>query len=185
MTRFDHIMIMVSIVIGLGVIKFLTDFGSFIEKAPEISTYPPHTVWTIVTFILLVQLWWAIWSYRLILDKKWTYLDYVIVLLAGTFLYMAGELALPTVKNDPIDLEEYFESVSFSYFLCISIYLILSLALRRRVRKISLLAGSNLFRFFALIIAIAAAGSAAVGLHEEVFHNAFALAGVLSITVFI
>ena len=184
MTRFDHILIIISIVISVGITTILAGFGALIELN-RVKMYLPHTVWSAVTFALLVHFWWALWDYRGVPDEVWTYLDYVIVLLAGTFLYLMAELILPVASTNTPPLQQHFKNISVSYFLSFSIYLLLGLILRRRVRNISLSDRENFVRYFALATALGAFVTATLNIHDEWIDYAFAFVGVILLVFFI
>ncbi len=188
MNRFDHVMVMVSIVIGLGVTQLLTDFSTLIINHHQIRQYVPHTVWAIFAFALLIQFWWAIWLYYDIPDQQWNYVDYIIVLLAATFLYLVSELVLPKVSNEPIveiDFKEYFGTVSFYLFSCLSSYLMLVIILRKRVRKISFDHRSNVIRYVALICSIIGIMISIIDFHNELMDMILALIGLFIMTIFL
>jgi hypothetical protein len=60
MTHFEYIAVMVSIILGLGIVRLL---GS-LDKVFSDHRYWPHAVWVLSLFWLHVQNWWAFWEMR-------------------------------------------------------------------------------------------------------------------------
>ncbi|MFK7955580.1 MAG: hypothetical protein AB8B96_05755 [Lysobacterales bacterium] len=60
MTHFEYIAVMVSIIMGLGIVRLLSN----LDKVFSAQRYWPHAVWVLSLFWLHVQNWWAFWEMR-------------------------------------------------------------------------------------------------------------------------
>ena len=60
MTHFEYIAVIVSIILGLGIVRLL---GS-LEQVFSQDRYWPHSIWVISIFWMQVQNWWAFWDMR-------------------------------------------------------------------------------------------------------------------------
>ena len=73
--QFQHVMVLISIIIGLGITNLLLGLSGAIERFTE-STRPLRISWATVfwlayLFFLMVLFWW--WEFRLLeLLKQWS-----------------------------------------------------------------------------------------------------------------
>ena len=94
MNKFDHILVMFSVIVGLGVTHMLQGVGAIIEIGSFNCFYLPHVIWCVVTFTLLIQSWWAITKFKDVATEKWGYFNYFLILLFAIFLCLASALII-------------------------------------------------------------------------------------------
>ncbi len=68
-------MVMISIVVGLGITHLMGDVGSLVKDSSLTKIYIPNLVRPVVIFLLLVHFWWAMLPYRVVDERKWTYIS--------------------------------------------------------------------------------------------------------------
>jgi len=77
--QFQHVMVLISIIIGLGITNLLLGLSGAIERLTE-STRPLRISWATIfwlayLFFLMVLFWW--WEFRLLeLLKQWSLWNY-------------------------------------------------------------------------------------------------------------
>ena len=59
MDTFSHLMVLPSIIVGLGVANVLTAFAGMIHHRERLRFYWPVMVWLLVIFLAFVQTWWV------------------------------------------------------------------------------------------------------------------------------
>jgi len=64
MEVFQHIRVVMSIVLGLGLTRLLTGLARFIQYPSEHKAYSVHIGWALTMLLTLVHFWW--WEFRLI-----------------------------------------------------------------------------------------------------------------------
>ena len=65
MDRFNYVMVLISIIIGLNITHILFGVGGIIERrasGPKIKLGLAHSIWLAYIFIWTVQFWW--WEFR-------------------------------------------------------------------------------------------------------------------------
>jgi len=83
----------VSIVVGLGVTRVLSQISEVIQAGSRRQTYWIHTVWLINAFTMLMLNWWIF--YRWHNAPQWTFFLFVWVTLTPTLLYLASSVIAP------------------------------------------------------------------------------------------
>ena len=64
MSLFEFLMVLVSIIIGLGIVEILTGIARQIRCRESIQGYWIHSVLVAIVFFALLQQWWEIWGVR-------------------------------------------------------------------------------------------------------------------------
>ncbi|HEU4642235.1 MAG TPA: hypothetical protein VFS44_07240 [Gemmatimonadaceae bacterium] len=97
--EFQYLTVLVSIILGLGLTQLLTAVGRLVQARAlvRVRLYWPVPLWTVLLLLMHVQAWWAMFDLR---DHRgWTYLEFLVVLLTPTCLYLMAALALPDVAE--------------------------------------------------------------------------------------
>jgi hypothetical protein len=111
--QFQHVMVLTSIIIGLGITYILIGVGSVIERitghgAPLRLSWP-HAVWLFTLFVWMVSFWW--WEFRLLtLLKSWTLAHYFFIITYAVLLFLLAVLLLPRDWAATDSLDDYFLS---------------------------------------------------------------------------
>lgn len=105
MTLFEFLMVLVSIIVGLGVAEILTGVALQIRCRGSSSVYWVHSCGVALIFLALLQTWWELWSLHDI--PEWSFYSLVLMLLAPAGLYLVAHLIFPEpVKGS--NFREYY-----------------------------------------------------------------------------
>ena len=172
MDEFSYLIVLVSIVLGLGVTRLLTGLGALIEARDRVRFYGPALAWTLFLLVAHVQTWWAFFGLR---DRGgWSFAAFLAVLVQPALLYLLSALVLPTVgPGDDVDLRtRYYEQARWFFGLLAGL-LVASLA--RDLALEGALPDAPNVAFHAVFFALAVAGAVT---RSERFHRANAAANV-------
>ena len=121
--QFQHVMVLTSIIIGLGITHALIGFSTVIDR---VSGSREHLrlswawgFWLAFVFIWMVQFWW--WEFRLLsILKIWSMSNYLLVVIYAVVLFILVALLVPRKWDEVEDLGAYFLSKRrwfYSFFL--------------------------------------------------------------------
>jgi hypothetical protein len=105
---FSYIVVLTSIVLGLGVTRLVGGLGHLLQTRKRRRNYWVHVVW-MLNLLLLTALVWFI-AYRWRTNERWTFFLFVWLLLTPTILYLISSLFFPDQDTvEPIeDWRVYF-----------------------------------------------------------------------------
>ena len=115
MNSFEFIMVLVSIIIGLGIAELLKTLSKIIRGNHEGGLL--HILWSVNMLNMLIQCFWAYWVYENRVD--WTYNELILILLGPIIMYIIASLLY--IPNDQYNkLDEYFinHRLPFFYYFC-------------------------------------------------------------------
>ncbi len=105
MSLFEFLMVLVSIIVGLGVAEILTGVAQQIRHRKTSKPYWLHSCGVTVIFLALLQSWWELWGLR---DaEEWVFLGLLLMLLAPSGLYLIAHLIFPT-SIEHADFQTYY-----------------------------------------------------------------------------
>ncbi|HUP90578.1 MAG TPA: hypothetical protein VM100_14560, partial [Longimicrobiales bacterium] len=108
MTQFEHVAVLISIIIGVGITQLLTNVYQLIQVRDRVKAFWLPIMWTCVIFVAMVEWWWYLFEIR---DKipKWNFFYLLFVLMSPVTLFMAAAFVLPEPKDDDeiVDLRAY------------------------------------------------------------------------------
>lgn len=111
MSRFEFLLVLVSIIVALALSDVIAAWGRMLRNRKTVPPYWLHTLWLILAFLILTEVWWVLWELQG--QVEWTYGNFLIVLVAPTFAVLAVETITPTETDleNTSDLRSfYFES---------------------------------------------------------------------------
>jgi hypothetical protein len=126
MDAFEYIMVIVSIITGLGLSTILTGVGELIQGRKIIRVYTVHLIWVGFIFLLQVELWWVWWGLRNRIE--WDLASFFLLLLHPIVLYVLSIMAFPNISmGERVNLKEYYYDNRTWFFGVFSIYPALNL----------------------------------------------------------
>ncbi len=109
MSLFEFLMVLVSIIIGLGVAEILTGVARQIRERESNQGYWIHSVLVLVMFLALLQQWWEIWGLRFVLE--WTFHGLIMMLAGPVGLNLIAHLLFPEPVSGANFREYYYEEM--------------------------------------------------------------------------
>jgi hypothetical protein len=101
---FEFLMVLVSIIIGLGIAEILTGVADLLRGRGRTSYFWVHSLLCVAVFLALAQAWWESWGLRT--APEWTFLGLLLMLASPVFLFLIAHLLFP--KEPVADLETYY-----------------------------------------------------------------------------
>ncbi len=105
MSLFEFLMVLVSIIIGLGIATILTGIARLIRSRESIQGYWVHSVVVTAIFFALLQQWWEIWGLRV--AAEWTFHGLLMMLTGPVGLFLIAHLLFPEPMQGA-NIREYY-----------------------------------------------------------------------------
>lgn len=123
---FEYVMVVASIVVGLGMTHVLQGVAEIIQHPGRAKTYWVHLLWAGWAFLQMVFWWW--WEFRLQTIETWTFPLYLFILGMAFLLYLMGALLFPKDLADHAgDFKTYFYSRRAWFFGLLAAFFALDL----------------------------------------------------------
>ena len=103
---FEYIVVLVSVIMGLGITHLATGTSKIVQHRDSVRFYLPHTVWTINILIYILMIWWGMfwWSQH----EDWFAYEYLFITLYAIVLFFLASMLYPWDMQADIDLEASF-----------------------------------------------------------------------------
>ena len=121
MNVFEFLLVIVSIMLGLGITELLAGLVRILRG--ELVTGKLHALWMFVVFQLQVQLAWGLWGLRS--KAEWQYPEFLLLLLAPVLLYLAAAVIFPSVATDE-SLDSHLMRRRRPFFLLLTGYVLVA-----------------------------------------------------------
>jgi hypothetical protein len=105
MGLFEFLMVLVSVVIGLGITEILTGWANLLRDRDQVRFYWIHVLFQFGLFFALLQQWWEFWGMEGM--GEISFLAVVTVLVNPIVLFLIAHLLFPT-KAAGAELEGYY-----------------------------------------------------------------------------
>ncbi len=107
MSLFEFLMILLSLIVGLGVTEILSGYARFLKRPGKRKVPWVHATGTLAIFFALLQIFWEAWGLRTL--DVWTFPAMVLMLGSPVCLYMMAHVQFPEPDQD-VELDNhYFE----------------------------------------------------------------------------
>jgi hypothetical protein len=108
MSPAEHLIVLVSIIIGLAIADLLSSLRHLIRNRHRVRFHWLPLTWSALIFLQLVQLWW-IYFYVLQVEIWRNYFAFAFFLLVPVLVYLIASWILPDREEaGEIDLREYY-----------------------------------------------------------------------------
>lgn len=115
MDRFSFVMVLLSIIVGLGVTEILTNVARQIQARSRTKFYWLHAVLVALVFVALLQQWWESWDQRTV--EVWTFPILVLMMGGPIGLYIISHLLYPSDLENTDFKSFYYESPRITYLI--------------------------------------------------------------------
>jgi hypothetical protein len=124
MDAFSYLSVLISIILGLAITQVLQGIRGLVIGRRRVAVYWPPIAWAGLLLLITVQSWWAMYGMRRHL--AWTFVEFAMVLLQATVLYMLAALVFPDFHGtERVDLKRhYFEQTRWFYGLGVALLLV-------------------------------------------------------------
>jgi len=117
--QFQHVMVLTSIIIGLGITHILVGIGSAMERVSghgaPLRLGWAHGTWLGVVFVWMVLFWW--WQFRLLaILKVWSLGLYFFIILYAVLLFLLAVILIPRDWRITDSLDDYFLSKRYWFY---------------------------------------------------------------------
>jgi hypothetical protein len=147
MGLFEFIMVMLSIIVGLGIAELLNGVANVLQHRLTVTFYWVHALLVTVVFLVLVQQFWEAWGLRDV--PEWTFGALLQMLGGPVCLYLCARLLFPDpVENS--DLEDHYYGAMRPVWFLLVIANVAATTFRPLAFDQSLLAAHNLTSFILL-----------------------------------
>ncbi len=105
MNLFEFLMILLSLIVGLGITEILSGYARYL-KAPGPRDIPwIHGPGTLAVFVGLLQTFWESWGLRVV--GEWSFLAMLLMLGSPICLYLMAYILFPE-RNEHAALDDYY-----------------------------------------------------------------------------
>ncbi len=108
MEMFNYVMVLASVIIGLGVTHLLQGVGAIVQHPHRERTYWVHLIWIAAIFLRAIFWWW--FEFRLSKTAEWTFTLYLFVIAYAVLIYLWCALLSPRDLADYDGFKDYFYS---------------------------------------------------------------------------
>jgi len=111
MNHFEYVMVLISIIIGLGIAHILLGLGGIVDRltgrGDRLRLSVAHGAWLAHTFLWLVLFWW--WQFRLeVIWEEWTIGFYFFLVMYAVVLFLIAVILVPRTWDGVTDLGDFF-----------------------------------------------------------------------------
>ena len=105
---FNHIRVVVGMVLSLSIARLLTGLAVFIQHPGRTRVYWVHLGWVLSMFLFLLHFWW--WEYRLAALTSIDFAVYMFLIGFACLFFFLCVLLFPTSIEEYSGYEDYFLS---------------------------------------------------------------------------
>jgi hypothetical protein len=124
MSPFEYVIVLVSIILGLGITTILTGLAELI-KHRQLKLYTPYIIWLILVFVLHIHEWWV--SYSLKSIEIWKLPMFLFIILYPINLYVLAHLLFPSDLRNDFNPKDFYLNNYPKFFISAIISVILSI----------------------------------------------------------
>ena len=106
MEMFNYVMVLASVIIGLGIAHLLTGVAGIVQHPGRAKIYWVHLVWVGATFLRAIFWWWFEFQFSTVV--QWTFSLYFFVLGYALLIYLLCALAMPRDLAGYDGYKDYF-----------------------------------------------------------------------------
>ncbi len=121
MSLFEFVLVMVSLVLGLGVTHLLQGISLVVRHRRTMKVDWVPLTWAATLFLLVASNWWATWDFR---EVHWSFPTFFFVMVEPAVLYLAMTLLLPVDAAD--QHAESFEQVRVPFMSLMIVFQIMT-----------------------------------------------------------
>lgn len=106
MPAFQHLSVLVSIVVGMAVSQLLFGLGQMVRRRGSYRIDPLYILTNVIILLVLVDSWWSAYSWHDVHD--WSYRTTWFVMLNPLLVTMTAQLLPPDWDEKPVDFHKTY-----------------------------------------------------------------------------
>lgn len=106
MSSFDYVIVLISIILGLGITTILTGIAELIKQSRLFTLYAPYIIWIVLVFVLHINDWWESYDFKAI--KGWSFGLFLFILLYPINLYILAHLLFPYSYSRDFNSRDFY-----------------------------------------------------------------------------
>jgi hypothetical protein len=106
MSPFEYVIVLISIILGLGITTILTGVAELIKHTRPTSLYAPYIIWIAIVFVLHLQDWWLSYQYKS--KEVWELHMFLLIILYPINLYILAHLLFPSQQSDDFRTKDFY-----------------------------------------------------------------------------
>jgi len=169
MDFFEYVMVLASIVVGLGLTHLLQGILDLIQERTK--PYWVHLVWVAWAFIQAIFWWW--WEFRYSETEQWTFPLFMFVICYAFLVYLLCGFLFPKNIQEYGDFRTYFYARK-KWFFCVLILFFAADLIDTMLKGMDYFVSLGPIYTIATLIIIAGAFAAAL-LNSPRYHAVFAI----------
>jgi hypothetical protein len=104
---FEYIIVLISIILGMGITEILSGVGNVILRWEKVKLYWPHIILVLLVFVFHFQEWWVVFELRNF--QSWRLPVFLFTILYPVNLYILARILFPLKwKNKGTDLKSFY-----------------------------------------------------------------------------
>jgi hypothetical protein len=107
MSPFEYVIVLISIILGLGITTILTGVAELIKHSRATTFFTPYIIWIVLIFVMHIHEWWV--SYELKSITVWSLPMFLLIILYPIALYILAHLLFPSdLREKGFDSKEFY-----------------------------------------------------------------------------
>lgn len=159
MDRFDFQLVLIAVVLGLAISELLTCVSHMLMARHRTRIYWVHLVWLVTLFLIAVQYWHALFTWRNRGTLGDSFAQYLLSLATPVTLFISSAIIGPNVPPDSelFDFRAYYYKNHRGIFVSCAFTLATIIISNHVQIGVPWLGMVNLFRYAALLLLVALA----------------------------
>jgi len=105
MNLFEFLMILLSLIVGLGLAEILSGIGNSLKRNGTLGFHWTHGAVTLTVFLGLLQVFWESWGLRTV--EIWSFPAMLLMLGSPILLYLLAHILFPG-REESVSLDDYY-----------------------------------------------------------------------------
>lgn len=125
MSPFEYVIVLISIIIGLGITLVLTGIAQLIREEQHVKLFWPFLIWIGLVFVMHIHEWWI--TYQLKSTVAWKLPTFLFIILYPILLFILANLLFPdSWEKHNRDMKLFYFAIYQKFFGCAILLVVLS-----------------------------------------------------------
>lgn len=125
MSPFEYVIVLISIIIGLGITLVLTGIAQLIREEQRVKVFWPYLIWVGLVFVMHIHEWWI--TYQLKSTLAWKLPTFLFIILYPILLFILANLLFPdSWERHNRDMKQFYFNSYKKFFGCAILLVVLS-----------------------------------------------------------